>query len=149
MCLSLECADLTTTPAGLPGRGPRCQRFGLLRPVAAVCVPALENAQLSVAQNDGDRSPKANSATRVGAVARLLRRALLPPNVRRGSSRTQARRQTTPRNTRAQVAMPSPSGLCGGIEMLPKSARSGTATWRTVEPSLTVGLLPRATSQAV
>jgi len=32
----LECADLTSTPAGLPVWGPRCQRFSRLRLVAAL-----------------------------------------------------------------------------------------------------------------
>ena len=34
---ALECADLTSTQPGVPGRGPRCQRFGRMRPVAS-CV---------------------------------------------------------------------------------------------------------------
>src|SRR5437660_1758131 len=52
----LECADLTTTPAGLPGWGPRCQRFVRSRSVAATL-------RLSLLTHYGARPPKTNAVT--------------------------------------------------------------------------------------
>ena len=52
----------------------------------------------------------------------------------------------------AQVVTPSPSHLCGAARVCQYHKEIGTVgmdLWRTVEPSLTVGLLPRDSRRAI